>query len=172
MDLFRIMRRQDEFELLALDYCVTYEVSPPAWQDARCDYVRDLRGRDGVKTAAGDLAAIDGAGSTGQAAYTAPMGLEEAPLVVVELTGEIAGDAAEALLRLEAGRHQGTGRLVISCAKLIRVDFSAAGTLLNWVSARQSEGRTVQFTEVNRLVAAFFNVIGITEHAKVLTRRD
>ena len=61
---------------------------------------------------------------------------------------------------------------MISCAKLIRVDFSAAGTLLNWVSARQAEGRSVQFTDVNRLVAAFFNVIGITEHAKVVTRKD
>ena len=60
----------------------------------------------------------------------------------------------------------------ISCAKLIRVDFSAAGTLLNWVSARHAENRTVQFSEVNRLVAAFFNVIGITEYAKVTTRSD
>ena len=172
MDLFRIMRRQDEFELLALDYCVTYEVSPPAWQDARCDYLRDKRGRDGAKTAASDLAGVDGAGTNGQATYTAPMGLEESPLVVVELTGEIAGDAAEALLRLEAGRHQGTGRLVISCAKLIRVDFSAAGSILNWVAGREEEGCNVQFREVHRLVAAFFNVIGINEHARVVLRSN
>jgi ABC-type transporter Mla MlaB component len=66
----------------------------------------------------------------------------------------------------------GADSMVISCAKLIRVDFSAAGTLLNWVSARQDEGRSVHFYDVNRLVAAFFNVIGITEHAKVTTRRD
>ena len=62
--------------------------------------------------------------------------------------------------------------MIISCAKLVRVDFSAAGTLLNWVSARQAENRLVQFSEVNRLVAAFFNVIGIAEHARVLTRSD
>jgi ABC-type transporter Mla MlaB component len=62
--------------------------------------------------------------------------------------------------------------MVISCAKLIRVDFSAAGTLLNWVSARQNEGRVVHFTDVHRLVAAFFHVIGISEHAKVITRTD
>ena len=67
---------------------------------------------------------------------------------------------------------RGADHMVISCAKLIRVDFSAAGTLLNWVSAREAEKRFVQFTEVNRLVAAFFNVIGITEHARVISRRD
>jgi hypothetical protein len=30
----------------------------------------------------------------------------------------------------------------------------------------------VQFTDVHRLVAAFFNVIGISEHARVVTRVD
>lgn len=64
------------------------------------------------------------------------------------------------------------GRMQISCAKLARVDFSAAGMLLNWVSARQAEHRVVEFSEVNRLVAAFFNVIGIGEHAKVTARKD
>ena len=171
MDLFRIMRKQDEFELLALDYCVTYEVSPPAWQDARCDYVPDKSGRDGARTGPGALAPASGSDASEQT-YTAPMGLEEAPLVVVELTGEIAGDAAEALLRLEAGRHQASGRLVISCARLIRVDFSAAGSILNWVAGREEEGCNVQFREVHRLVAAFFNVIGINEHARVVLRSN
>jgi ABC-type transporter Mla MlaB component len=171
MDLFRITRKQDEFELLALDYCVTYEVSPPAWQDARCDYVRDKTGRDGVHTMPGALAPTGGSDADSQA-YTAPIGLEEAPVVIVELAGEIAGDAAEALLRLEAGRHQASGRLVISCARLIRVDFSAAGSILNWVAGREEEGCNVQFREVHRLVAAFFNVIGINEHARVVLRSN
>jgi ABC-type transporter Mla MlaB component len=61
---------------------------------------------------------------------------------------------------------------VISCARLMRIDFAAAGTLLNWVSSRQSEGHQVQFIEVHRLVAAFFNVIGISEHARVMARND
>lgn len=171
MDLFRIIRRQDEFELLALDYCVTYEVSPPAWQDARCEYVPDKTGRDGVHTMPSALASAAGPDVSGQA-HAAAIRPQEAPLVVVELTGEIAGDAAEALLRLEAGRHQASGRLVISCARLIRVDFSAAGSILNWVAGREEEGCSVQFREVHRLVAAFFNVIGINEHARVVLRSN
>jgi ABC-type transporter Mla MlaB component len=66
----------------------------------------------------------------------------------------------------------GADVMVISCARLMRIDFSAAGTLLNWVTARQAEGRQVQFVEVHRLVAAFFNVIGISEHARVIPRQD
>ena len=62
--------------------------------------------------------------------------------------------------------------VVVLCARLIRLDFLAAGTLLNWVSAQQAEGRQVQFKDVHRLVAVFFNIVGITEHAKVITRKD
>jgi ABC-type transporter Mla MlaB component len=89
----------------------------------------------------------------------------------VELAGQILGDASEALDLLES-RLLGADVMVISCARLIRIDFSAAGTLLNWVTARQAEGRQVQFIEVHRLVAAFFNVIGISEHARVIPRHD
>lgn len=32
LSLLRAMGRADEFELAALDYCVTYEVSPPSWR--------------------------------------------------------------------------------------------------------------------------------------------
>ena len=69
-------------------------------------------------------------------------------------------------------RLSGADVMVISCARLVRIDFTAAGSVLNWVSARQSEGRQVQFVEVHRLVAAFFNVIGIGEHARIIARRD
>jgi ABC-type transporter Mla MlaB component len=81
------------------------------------------------------------------------------------------GDALEMLDRLNA-KLAGADLVVVLCARLIRLDFLAAGTLLNWVSAQQAEGRQVQFKDVHRLVAVFFNIVGITEHAKVITRKD
>ena len=90
---------------------------------------------------------------------------------VVELSGEIAGDAADVLNQLEAGLKE-NNRLVISCARLIRVDFSAAGSILNWVSTHQSEGCQIQFCDVPRLVGAFFNVVGINEYAQVRLRTN
>ena len=176
MEALRVTHRPDEFELAALDFCVTYEVSPPSWETARCEYKSlDNQGlavsghtiigevsRDSMPSS---LSPQDG--DTHMDALTSQM----TNLMSIELSGQIEGDAVTTLEKLEA-KLMGADIMMISCAKLIRVDFSAAGTLLNWVSARQSEGRAVQFSEVNRLVAAFFNVIGITEHAKVLTRRD
>ena len=62
--------------------------------------------------------------------------------------------------------------MVVSCARLVRIDFTAAGNLLNWVTAREGEAHQVNFVDVHRLVAAFFNVIGISEHARVMARTD
>jgi len=169
MDALRVMRLQDEFELVALEYCVTFEVSPPSWQDVRCSC--ELEGAS--VDSAGGLVAMEDDPRSGWSdlgmAVTASMGLDGEPPTVVELTGEVVGDAEDALLRLEAGM-EGATRLVVSCARLIRVDFSAAGSILNWVTVQQSKGCQVQFRDVNRIVAAFFNVLGINEYARVVPR--
>ena len=177
MDALRIMGRQDDFELVALEYCVTFEVSPPAWQDVRCGYVQEpsAGSQDTGSAASRSGNPEDDADTVPEAleshALTVPMGLDSTTAAVVELAGEILGEATDALSRLERAR-QGGERLVISCATLIRVDFSAAGSILNWVATRQSEGCQVQFREVHRLVAAFFHVIGINEHARVVLRSN
>jgi anti-anti-sigma regulatory factor len=146
LNAMRAMQLQDDFELTALDYCVTFEVAPPAWSEARCNIsLADTTAPVGADTA-----------------------LPEGTLVLV-LQGDITGDATQALGVLESPATAGQ-RLVINCNQLVRVDFAAAGSILNWVAMRQAEGRQVQFQNVHRLVAAFFNVIGINEHAKVTPR--
>jgi ABC-type transporter Mla MlaB component len=177
MEVLRVMHRPDEFELVALDYCVTYEVSPPSWDSARCEY-KPLQ-EDGSYVAGHTVigeAFRDSLSSGMSMGYsdTHAAGLNSAQMsniATVELAGQILGDATEALDMLET-KLMGADVMVISCARLIRIDFSAAGTLLNWATARQAEGRQVQFVEVHRLVAAFFNVIGISEHARVIARTD
>lgn len=172
MDALRIMRLQDAFELVALDYCVTFEVSPPSWQEPRCSCeLQDLHDPHAMEEE--DLRSNwDHPNSTWDDplhGLTVLVGLEDQPPAVVELSGEILGDAADVLERLAAGIEE-SNRLVISCARLIRVDFTAAGSILNWVAEQQGKGCQVQFRDVNRMVAAFFNVIGIAEHARVVPR--
>ncbi|MBL8363752.1 MAG: hypothetical protein JNN14_00585, partial [Comamonas sp.] len=41
MAMLRFMGQADEFEMVALDYCVTYEVSPPSWANPLCGYSDD-----------------------------------------------------------------------------------------------------------------------------------
>jgi ABC-type transporter Mla MlaB component len=178
IEALRIMHRPDEFELAALDYCVTYEVSPPSWENAKCEFKAldadggALAGHTLIGEVSHDSIPSDMSGGFGDTQTHAAQSSHAGTHVsVVELAGQIQGDASASLEQLEA-KLLGSDVMVISCAKLIRVDFSAAGTLLNWVSARQAEGRLVQFTELSRLVAVFFNVIGISEHSKVSARAN
>ena len=87
----------------------------------------------------------------------------------VELNGQLVGDIGALLKGLEA--KAGTASAIqVSCARLIRIDFIAAGDLLNWVLARRTENRSVSFIDAHRLVALFCGAMGITEHARVTVR--
>jgi ABC-type transporter Mla MlaB component len=146
LDLLRVLQRQDDFELAAFDYCVTFEAAPSPWIPASCVVRRAASG--GAKAS---MAQASGA----------------APAHGVTLAGELVGDVVPGLPALDdVSQH----RLVISCNQLIRVDFSAAGSILNWVAQGQALGRQIEFRDVPFLVAAFFNLIGINQHAQVLTR--
>ena len=170
LNLMRLMAQQDEFEVVALDYCVTYEVSPPPWRAPQCEHVFERVSLAAVN--ADETPALESRFPQ-QAPNSQQFPVLSAELdalhgAELELSGEIIGDATDALDRYQPG--SGKGCLVVSCARLIRVDFSAAGSILNWVAERVAEGCEVKFIEVPRLVAAFFNVIGISEHAHIVIR--
>ena len=170
MAALRFMGLPDEFEMVALDYCVTYEVSPPSWTPPRCGYsdasaaaqapvpepVKDLVARPHWKD------------STTPAPLT---GFGDSLPALAGLSGHIEGDATAALESMGSQVPLGEP-LIIPCDRLIRIDFTAAGSVLNWAAQQQANGRKVQFHELHRLVAVFFNVVGINEHAWVVPRKN
>ena len=173
MEVLRTTGNAETFDLTALEYCVTYEVSPPSWSDVRCEYqAQGAAGEEHNEFYVGALQSEFLPTSTmldSVAPGGADMNSQLAPMA--ELAGQSLGDATESLTPLEAGG--GSQRvLLVACDKLIRVDFSAAGSILNWSATLQSAGCQVVFCNVHRLVAVFFNVIGINEHARVLPRND
>ena len=167
------MNQPDEFELAALDFCVTYELSPPGWERPCCHF-QEVSGEGQVEIGKPTLGEVDS--KLGHSSFLSDS-IMDGPssdfnqLGLVELSGEIRGDPQDLLNALER-RLKGADVFIISCRHLIRVDFSAAGTLLNWVSGHHAEGRMVQFVDAHRLVCAFFHVVGITEYAKVVLRND
>ena len=164
MAAMRLMASPDEFELVALDYCVTFEVSPPSWTAPRCGYSDSENAPvPGAQADGQDLLAPEAADS---AAQTAPEAARTAAL-----SGHIDGDATPLLEPFEALLRPGEP-LTIACDRLIRIDFGAAGSVLNWAAEQQSHGHVVQFHNLHRLVAVFFNVIGVNEHAWVVPRKN
>ena len=165
LDALRMANRPDQFDETAIDYCVTYEVSPPSWEAARCE-VR-VSGA-GATTSSQPLSVVSDVSTS----FLESRLTEDTAMVQVgsvELSGQLVGDIGATLKKMDA--ELGPATIVnVSCARLIRVDFIAAGDLLNWVLARRSENRSVRFIEAQRLVALFFGAMGINEHAKVKVR--
>jgi ABC-type transporter Mla MlaB component len=162
LDALRLVNRPDQFDEVAIDYCVTYEVSPPSWEATRCT-VRvsgpSANTRSAILSSVGD-------------AVTSLMddGHGEVEVTTLEISGQLAGDQGPLIRHLD--QRLGDSKVLrISCALLIRVDFVAAGDLLNWVIAKRAEGRQITFFDVNRLVALMFGAMGINEHVSTQLRQ-
>ncbi len=166
LDALRITNRPDQFDEAAIDYCVTYEVSPPSWEPASCE-VR-VSGSH-TSTTSPPLSLVSEVSTSFIESRFTEDPNATVQVASLELSGQLIGDIGATLKKLEG--EIGSSTIVnVSCAKLIRVDFIAAGDLLNWVLARRNENRTVVFVDAHRLVALFFGAMGINEHARVKVR--
>lgn len=164
LDALRLANRADQFDEAAIDYCVTYEVSPPSWEPTRCKV--HMAGSD-LSTRPPPLSMISDVSTSFMESAMPEFGVIEQ--ASVELSGQLIGDVHPTLGRLDEELGDAK-RVVVSCTRLIRVDFLAAGDLLNWVLTKRKEERTVHFVDAHRLVASFFGAMGITEHAQVQIR--
>ncbi len=154
LELMRVLGRQQEFEDLSIDYCVTYEVSPPPWEPMPAS-VRVAAPDDGAAAAPAESA--DTGFGTGPDAF------------VVE--GELTGRAQEALAALRAYAAD-RAEVVVDCRRLRRLDFVAAGELLNEVVSLRTGGKYLVFRDLNHLVAALLSVMGIPDLAEIRLRRQ
>ena len=171
--LMRILQSQDAFDMVALEYCITYEVSPPAWQAANSRYAVLDTENNGVQRAevSASTFGVSDFKDSDSGASTLPPGLSTVPVSRRALSGLVLGDASQALAVLDA-QSGGSALLVVACDTLVRIDFSAAGSVLNWAAEQHAAGRQVQFNGLHRLAAIFFNVIGINENATIIPRRN
>lgn len=168
LDALRLANRPDQFDEAAIDYCVTYEVSPPSWEATRC---RVHIGGSGLSTRQPDLSLVSGAFTGFMESSLLDEGATGSIEVAhVELSGQLIGDIGATLAKLQSETNDAP-LISVSCSRLIRVDFIAAGDLLNWVLSKRGQGRAVQFVETHRLLALFFGAMGINEHAKVQVRK-
>ena len=167
MDALRLANRADQFDEAAIDYCVTYEVSPPSWEAARCQL---NVGGTSSSTRSPPMSIVSDVSTSFMESHLTDDAAGGVEMAHVELSGQLVGDIGATLTKLNA--KLGAAPVVsVSCARLIRVDFIAAGDLLNWVLSKGTEQRSVHFVDTHRLLALFFGAMGINEHAKVQVRK-
>jgi ABC-type transporter Mla MlaB component len=128
----------DRFEEVAVDYAVTFEVSPPSWEPPQME-------------AHATLTDVEGDAST-------PNGFA--------FEGELHGASAEGIRKLAAFAAD-QAAVEVDCSRLRRVDFVAAGSLFNVLATLQSQGKLVSLNRVNAMVAALLRVMGVDQVARL-----
>ena len=138
LELCQLQGKHDLFEEIALDYAVTFEISPPSWENER-------------------VAAPEPA---------APTPLPEADTMAnaYVLKGNIKGQRFPDLM----SHAQAHDTLLIDCSALIRMDFISAGALLNVLTSIRQTGKPIIFRHPHHLVAELFSIVGINAVATVV----
>jgi ABC-type transporter Mla MlaB component len=157
MNVLCMANRLEEFENVAIEYCMAMEVSPPSWVAPVCIWV--------------DPAAA----SPSAEPTTMPAPLTQAPAQsntsgnAYMLAGDLVGEAARTVAAL--GELAKSGNLVsVDCTCVGRIDFSAASALLNWVQHCHQRGVDVEFVKLPRLVLIFLQMLGLERYAALVAR--
>ncbi len=167
LDVLRMVNRPDQFDEAAIDYCITYEISPPSWDAVSCRVRLDGSGGSNWSEAGSVVSGMST--SFVESRITEEEGSGQ--VWGIDLSGQLVGDISGLLDNINT--QAGAASVIrVSCLNLIRVDFIAAGDLLNWVLARRAENREINFVDAHRLVALFFSAMGINEHALIKVRAN
>lgn len=149
LELLRIAGQSAGFDDVAIEYCLTYEVSPPAWEPA-----------------APNLSVGTGAAP----AVLAPAAPEAAPSGPLHWVGVIDGEGNPWLAAL-AEQARGGKDLTVDCLHLRRIEFAAASALLGLAVRLKQSGVTARLNDLNPLVTALLHMLGVGEVAELHGRR-
>lgn len=145
LELLLLTKREKDFEETAMDYCVTFEVSPPSFEAPPRPAVTTSMG-------AGPAAGPDTAGDR------------------FLLPAVIRGDGAALLAAIaeHAPRHP---VLVLDGSRLARIDYLAANALAAHLRMLAEEGHDVVLRDLNHIVAALLRLLGIGDRVRLYAHK-
>jgi anti-anti-sigma regulatory factor len=142
LELLQLLNREKDFEESSMDYCVTFEVSPPPYAPPAPRQVATAA-RRAAPAAASDRFML--------------------PPVVDANCG--------ALLDAVGAYAEQYPALIFDCSRLARLDYGAANQLLARLQQLAPDGRRVEFREVNHLVAALLRLLGYAGLARIFAHK-
>ena len=146
LEILHLLNNEQAFEDVSIDYSITFEVSPPPFIAPKSKVLVAL-----------DKNTLNQQSIKSREHFLMPILIE--------------GRVDELLLKIKtyAINHNPT---LIDCSRLIRIDFNAAGQLMNGLLPIIEQGRKIELHEVNHLVAALFKVMGLQDVISISTRKN
>lgn len=143
LEILRLLNREKDFEETSIDYCVTFEVSPPAF----------VAPQNKVTTAASETQA------------------RSEPEESFMMPSRIDGRLDELIVAIAAYSDEHSPA-IIDCSQLTRIDFNSTGRLLTGLTPFCTTGKTIEFHQVNHLVAELFNMMGLQDIVRIVPRKN
>lgn len=144
LELLRRLNREQEFEELSIDYCITFEISPPAFE-------------------------APAAPAAPPATQGAATGLPADP-EFFRMPANVAGDSRPLIAAITAFAA-GRDTVRIDCSQLDRIEFRASGQLMTGLVPLAGSGKNIEFHAASHLVAALLNVMGLKEIARIIPHK-
>jgi ABC-type transporter Mla MlaB component len=141
LTLLQLCERQTEFEDLAVDYAVRFEVSPPSYGPPRRVLEAPTRAQSGA----------------------APSGF------TFPLCGVLGASGDNQLVELKAFAED-KPQVEIDLSQLTRIEFACIGLLLDTLISLSESGHNLLFKEGNELVNVLLNIVGAGQFAMILGR--
>jgi ABC-type transporter Mla MlaB component len=139
LELMQWERQQAAFDDRAVEYAVTFELSPPSWEPPPAPPAQE----------------------EARAGEAAPEVAVDPEADVLYWTGVLAGPTAPQLAKLsEFSQRRGTVPIDLSAVE--RVDFVCAGALLNLINRIENQRKSIQFVGASPIVRALLLLIGIS----------
>lgn len=144
LELLRLLNRESDFEEASIDYCVTFEVSPPAF----------VSPQNKVVTAAEESVEP---GETSSDHFMMPVVIDARTDTLVQS------------IMAYAHTHNPA---ILDCARLTRMDFNAAGRLFGGLTPLISSGKSIEMHNTNHFIIALCHVMGVSDLVRIVPRKN
>jgi ABC-type transporter Mla MlaB component len=148
-----------------MDYCVTYELSPPSFEPVAAASAAAMAGTGA------------GFGSTGRAgadAVARGVPHQGAILPVAPsrfmLPAVVEGDSGVLLAAIAAYAGE-NDTVVLDCSRLARIDYAAAAALHGCLAPLAADGRRIELRDLNHLVAVLLRLLGYADCTRLYAHK-
>lgn len=145
LELYQRLNQAQAFEEMALEYAITFEVSPPSWEAPKPGSLGD-----------------------GGSEELQEVSVEEEKAAVLSLSGELLNAGTANFAAIGKAFDDGSDDdVVVDLAQLLRLDQSSAMALQQTIHGLPSSGRRVRLTGCSHMVAALLEMAGVGKLATV-----
>jgi anti-anti-sigma regulatory factor len=147
LNLYQCQGLQQEFEDLAVEYAVTFEVSPPSWEVMpQCKQV--------------SVVAVE----------ATPEAKAEPDPDAFFLTGVISTDSEHQLMALERYAEP-RSEVYLDMTDVVRIDFGSIGNVVGVLATLNAKGKKLMIRNANEMIRALFKIMGVEDFATIMRRK-